>query len=246
MDRYFSLKITDQPFVMFSKEHLTALAILGAINIILILWFKKRKSSRMVQDFGYWLAGLIFLSKLLFIFWCICSGAWFLDYSLPLNLCDIAAFLCIIMLIFNNYSSFEIAYFLSLGGCLQALVTPDLAYSFPHFMFINFFISHSAILTAVFYMIIVKDFIPTLKSILKMFAFTNLCLVAAAAANILTGGNYMFLCRKPEGVSIIDLLGPWPWYILSLEGIGLLISFLCYLPFASTKFISKKDILFKK
>ncbi|MGH2919846.1 MAG: TIGR02206 family membrane protein, partial [Solirubrobacteraceae bacterium] len=44
------------------------------------------------------------------------------------------------------------------------------------------------------------------------FAATVAVAVAAAAGCVLTGGNYMFLRRKPDD-SLLDVMGPWPWYI---------------------------------
>jgi uncharacterized membrane protein YwaF len=38
--------------------------------------------------------------------------------------------------------------------------------------------------------------------------------------------------EKPPTASLIDVLGPWPWYLLALEGIAFVIFFILYLPFA--------------
>jgi uncharacterized membrane protein YwaF len=42
----------------------------------------------------------------------------------------------------------------------------------------------------------------------------------------------MYVSRKPEFATAIDYMGPWPWYILGLELLGLLSFVLIYLPFA--------------
>jgi uncharacterized membrane protein YwaF len=35
----------------------------------------------------------------------------------------------------------------------------------------------------------------------------------AAAADLITGGNYMYLREKPEHSSLLSVMSPWPWYI---------------------------------
>ena len=35
----------------------------------------------------------------------------------------------------------------------------------------------------------------------------------AGTANLITGGNYMYLRAKPSQASLLDQMGPWPLYI---------------------------------
>jgi len=145
------------------------------------------------------------------------------------------------MLISENYTAFELVYFITFAGASQAIITPDLYYPFPHYRFFNFFISHGLMFIAVFYMLIVKSYKPTLKSIWKTMLGLNIYMVVLIPVNILTGGNYMFLREKPVDGSVLDFLGPWPWYLLSLEAVGLFMLFLCYLPFIAINFYNKKS-----
>jgi len=116
---------------------------------------------------------------------------------------------------------------------VQALLTPDAGiYGFPHFRFFQAIISHGSIVTAAIYMTVVEKHRPYWRSLLRVAVGTNVYMLFVGMVNVLLGSNYLFIAHKPETASLMDVLGPWPWYILSLEVIGLAISLLLYLPFA--------------
>lgn len=198
----------------------------------------KSEKTRLV--FRYSFAGFLIFLQIFYTAWSIAVGDWRADYSLPLQLCDVAGIFAAIMLFNKNYLIFETTYFWGLGGSLQALLTPDIGpYSYPHYEFFNFFIGHCAILTAIMFMLVVEKYRPVPKSILRAVVITNIYMAITAIVNIATGGNYMFLCEKPGTSSIMDFLGPWPWYVLSLEVVGLVLMFICYMPFGVADFVRR-------
>jgi uncharacterized membrane protein YwaF len=50
--------------------------------------------------------------------------------------------------------------------------------------------------------------------------------------NYMLGSNYMYTLRKPATSSLLDYMGPWPWYLLVAEFVALFLFLLLYLPFA--------------
>lgn len=151
--------------------------------------------------------------------------------QLPLHLCGILVFLSAWMLWRQSYPVFEVTYFWAIGGTFQALVTPDLPVGFPHPVYISFFISHGLLILATLYAVLVFRFRPRPVSILKAWLAVNVYALLITPVNLLLDTNYLFLRGKPAAASLLDHFGPWPWYLLVLEGLALMIFALCYLPF---------------
>jgi uncharacterized membrane protein YwaF len=64
-----------------------------------------------------------------------------------------------------------------------------------------------------------------------VFALTLGFAAVAALADVVSGGNYMFLRNQGGRGTLLDLMGPWPWYIASGIGLGLLFLLLLDAPF---------------
>ena len=64
----------------------------------------------------------------------------------------------------------------------------------------------------------------------KAFWGVQVYAVGIVLLNLLLGSNYFYIMRKPPTASLLDYLGPWPWYILVCEGIVLVLFLLVYAP----------------
>jgi len=111
------------------------------------------------------------------------------------------------------------------------MLTPDLSVGFPHPRFFHFFLGHGLIMLGVLYATIVWQFRPVLRSAGKA-VFASIVLMASVGLlNYLLGTNYMYLCAKPAQDTLMDAMGAWPWYLLTLILAGSAVYMLCLLPF---------------
>ena len=148
------------------------------------------------------------------------NGKWDLVYSLPIELCSFALLASIILLWTGNKHVFDFVFFAGIAGALQAILTPVLDYGFPHYRFFHFFFTHIGIMLTAFYFMWIKGYIPTFKGVIKTMIILNILLPFVIFINHMVEGNYMFLSYKPATNSLLDVLGPYPWYIFSLEAVA--------------------------
>ena len=236
----FSLENPGHAFVLFSPPHWISLLVLLAIFSSIWFfrdWFSKPKIDLRTR----WIIAILLLTQELSLnIWQLSIGTWDAGSTLPLHLCGVGIVLAAFLMINRNYLLYELVYFWGLGGAIQALITPDIgAYGYPHYRFFQFFFSHGILIFASLYMTWIGGMRPTHRSIWKVMGITNIYLVFIAGVNYVTDGNYLFICHKPVNGSIIDFLGPWPWYILSLEVVALISFYIYYSPFALSDLIKQ-------
>ena len=119
------------------------------------------------------------------------------------------------------------------AGAAQAVLTPSVGnYGLPHFWAIQSLASHGLLIIALVYMTTIEGFRPTWRSVWKTMLFLNVYALFVTGVNRLIGSNYMYTMGKPATSSLLDMMGPWPWYLLTAELVALSLFCLLYLPFA--------------
>jgi hypothetical integral membrane protein (TIGR02206 family) len=218
------------PFILFGREHLTAIGIIILFSVFVPVYVKKTFSQKAEYHFRILLGILIWGQELALNLYRLICREWFFSNSLPFHLCGFAILLLPIMLFRKHYKLYEILYFWGLAGATQALLTPNIDVGFPHFRFMQFFISHGLIVFTIIYSTVVWDYMPTLRSLAKASVLTLFLLIPIGLINIFTRGNYFFIAHKPDTSSVLDYFGPWPWYILPMIGMGVVMFFVVYSP----------------
>jgi len=143
---------------------------------------------------------------------------WTVRLYLPLHLSDAATLVAVCALWTARPALVELTYFWGLTGSLQATLTPDLGHDFPDVLYLTYFVTHGGVVLAALLLVAGRGIVPRRGAAARALAATVALAAAAAVGCLATGGNYMFLRRKPPD-SLLDLLGPWPVYI---AGAGLL------------------------
>lgn len=161
----------------------------------------------------------------------IVAGEALLSHSLPMHLCDWALFAALVALYRQHPLAFELSWCWGFAGTLQALLTPDLRFGFDDHRAWLFFIGHSAILGAGLYLAVAAGMRPRPGVVWRVWGWSQVYLLAAALVNVLGQTNYGYVCGKPTLPSLLDHLGPWPWYLLSLQALAVVFYTLAVLPF---------------
>jgi len=145
-------------------------------------------------------------------------GELTLARALPLHLCDAAALVSALALWTRRQLLFELAYFWGLAGVTQALLTPPGQKHLDDPDTWRYFFAHAAALAGVFHLLGL-GLRPRRGAWRRATLLTMAYAALVGLVDWALGANYMWLGSKPEG-SILELLGPWPWYIVGGAGVA--------------------------
>jgi hypothetical integral membrane protein (TIGR02206 family) len=152
----------------------------------------------------------------------VLTHIWSVRYDLPLQLTDTISVTTAIALWTRRQMLAELVFMWALSASLQATITPDLAWTFPSVFYFTFFVYHEVAIVAALVLAFGLRLYPQPGAWWRTFAAT--CLVAACAGTadaLIPGADYMFLAAKPADGSLLSVLGPWPWYLVSVAAVAL-------------------------
>lgn len=220
-------------FHIFGTSHLVIIALTLVLTVLLV-WHRRRQPERFdFADGALVFALLLQWPASIAAHWQL--GDLSIQSGLPLHFCEVAAFAGVAALMTRHQLAAEICYFFGLAGTLQGLITPALREDFPHLRYFAFFLLHSTVVITAVYLVAGWRFTPRAHAPLRMVGWMALYGAAVGMINVLLRTNYGWVCEKPPSPSLMDVLGPWPWYVLALGLVGLVIFTVLDLPFIARR-----------
>jgi len=189
--------------------------------ISLILLFFNRASSEWKLRFTKLLAYssiLVYMSTTIIA---ISAKEWSIQDFLPLHLCNISYFICILVLLSKNQWMYEWTLLLAMPSALNALITPELIWGSNNWHIFEYYFTHAILILVPLYLMFVMNYKLRVLSWWKTFLRAQIVFLIVFALNLILNTNYMFLLSKPL-VNNPLIIGDWPFYILFVQLIGLL------------------------
>ncbi|MGH3856688.1 MAG: TIGR02206 family membrane protein [Pseudonocardiaceae bacterium] len=203
-------------FVPFGLSYWVAVGVLVVVSAVLVV-AGRRYRARPVERWLSRALALVFAGFLVPV-WLhgMLPGQGMIKYALPLQLCDLASMASVWALWSYSSTAFALTYFWGLTLTSQAFISPALSGpDFPSLQFVAFFGMHSLVLWAAIYLTWGVGSRPDWRGYRIAVAVTLGWMVVVFAFDRATGTNYGFLTTKPGVKSLLDALGPWPWYLLA-------------------------------
>ncbi|MCA9606976.1 MAG: TIGR02206 family membrane protein [Myxococcales bacterium] len=147
---------------------------------------------------------------------------------LPGELCNALFFIGAFAYFTDNDVAFEIVFFWTFAGTVHALITPTPLEGWPSVEYVRYFAAHGLLVLSATYAVIALDKTVTWWSLLRAAIALQVFELLVALVDWALDQNFMYLRYPPPSPTLIDALGPWPVYLVSLEVIGV-VSFALWL-----------------
>ena len=203
------------------------------VSMVGLPWYARKRLDASTQLIvARAMAAIISVTVAIWSVYRLITGEFDWAEDLPLDLCNLIALLIVVLTWNPSLSRHELLYYLVLTGTLQATITPNLEETFPLYNFLKYWVVHAGLVVYMVYVSVVFGLFPRFRSILRAYIIVNIYAVVMLAFNLVAGTNYFYMMAKPPVPSLLDYIGPWPWYLLTGQVVALVLFWLSWLPMA--------------
>ncbi|AKS33503.1 TIGR02206 family membrane protein [Mycolicibacterium goodii] len=225
--------MAQRQFNAYGPSYWAAIAVFAVVAVLLV-WLGRRQTEHQARVLGKALGAVtaaIYVAMLVY--------TWIpptLERSVPVRLTDLATITGAYAFWSQRQWAFVLTYYWGLTLSAQALISPVLkSPDFPHYEFLAFWSIHLLVVWAAIYLCWGRGMRPTWRSYRFAAVVTAVWAAVTMAFNGIAGTNYGFLNAKPETASLLDVLGPWPVYVLTASGLVLIVWALMTWPWESRR-----------
>ena len=220
------------PFVRFMPSHLAVIFLSLFLFIYIPYRINNNPKASWVETISKSLGILLIGNEVGWVFYKLSLGHTYWAEFMPFELCTINAYILGTILIFRpSYAIFEVVYFWAMAGTVQGIITPRLFAGYPHYLFFEYFITHTGIILATLILIFCYNWKVTWQSLWRSLLWLQIPALINLVVDFTFDVNYMFMRELPKVASIMDYFGQWPWYISACEIFALVSFVFCLGPF---------------
>lgn len=199
----------------WSGQHYLLLLVTAAGAVAFGWWGRRHRDTpreRLVRR------GFAAVSLVVILAWqtyLLTAGTRSLRGSWPLGLSDLADYTAVFALWTRGPRTSAFTYYVGLTFTMMAILFPALTAPFPEPQWFAYWIRHIDVVWAAVYLVWGLGLRPTWRLYRTTVVAVLVWAAVAYSFNVAMGTNYGYLVRKPSSASPLDLLGPWPWYVLA-------------------------------
>ena len=236
MWQYFWSYQTDLPagsgVDFYGPTHLAWLA--GSLALIVLTILVYRRLSKQAQWYLQLTLALLMIGGYFVRWiWFALMGHYNVVEMLPLQLCNLTAFLELAAILFGSTYLKEFGYACGLSGGMVSFLLPTMGpYPFWHFYYLQFVAAHLILILLPAIWIWGDGFRPSWRRLPRVFALVLLIAAVDVLLNSLIGSNYLYLNFVPAESSLKtvgEVLGN-PGYQFAMAGLLFLVWLVQYLP----------------
>lgn len=212
------LVATEREFSAYGVSHWLVLMVFAVGAAMVVHAGRTHHSEAQARRFSRAFAVMILLLSLASQFYSLVPPS--IERSVPLHLSDLVPLVAAYALFFHHQWAYALTYYWGLVLSSQALASPALTGpDFPHLNFLSFWGSHILVVWAAIYLTWGLGMRTEWHSYRITVAITAAWAAVTMTFNTMADTNYGFLNHKPKTASVLDLLGPWPWYLLPVTAL---------------------------